>query len=43
MQFVRGRVLGVGTAINVGSYIRASSEFIREMEWDEELVIGLRS
>ncbi|GLJ35746.1 hypothetical protein SUGI_0717930 [Cryptomeria japonica] len=38
VQLVRGRVLGGGTAINAGFYSRASSEFIREMEWDEKLV-----
>ncbi|GLJ35747.1 hypothetical protein SUGI_0717940 [Cryptomeria japonica] len=38
VQLVRGRVLGGGSAINAGFYSRASSEFIREMEWDEKLV-----
>ncbi|GLJ35804.1 hypothetical protein SUGI_0718900 [Cryptomeria japonica] len=38
VQSVRGRVLGGGSAINAGFYSRASSEFIREMEWDEKLV-----
>ncbi|XP_057828658.1 protein HOTHEAD-like [Cryptomeria japonica] len=38
VQLVRGRVLGGSTAINAGFYSRASSEFIREMEWDEKLV-----
>ncbi|XP_059065426.1 (R)-mandelonitrile lyase-like isoform X1 [Cryptomeria japonica] len=38
VQLVRGRVLGGGTAINGAFYSRASSEFIRNMEWDEKLV-----
>ncbi|XP_057828695.2 (R)-mandelonitrile lyase-like [Cryptomeria japonica] len=38
VQLVRGRVLGGSTAINAAFYSRASSEFIREMEWDEKLV-----
>ena len=38
VQLARGRVLGGGTAINAAFYSRASSEFIREMEWDEKLV-----
>ncbi|XP_057828684.2 (R)-mandelonitrile lyase-like [Cryptomeria japonica] len=38
VQFVRGRVLGGGTAINGAFYSRASLDFIREMEWDEKLV-----
>ncbi|XP_059064038.1 (R)-mandelonitrile lyase-like isoform X2 [Cryptomeria japonica] len=38
VQLLRGRVLGGGTAINGGFYSRASTEFIRKMEWDEKLV-----
>ncbi|GLJ35392.1 hypothetical protein SUGI_0711810 [Cryptomeria japonica] len=38
VQLARARVLGGGTAINAGFYSRASSEYIREMKWDEKLV-----
>jgi choline dehydrogenase len=34
----RARVLGGGTALNAGFYSRASSEYVRDMGWDEELV-----
>ncbi|XP_066397291.1 protein HOTHEAD-like [Miscanthus floridulus] len=34
----RARVLGGGTCINAGFYSRASSSFIQEVGWDEDLV-----
>ncbi|KAL6846413.1 hypothetical protein ACP4OV_023861 [Aristida adscensionis] len=34
----RARVLGGGTCINAGFYSRASSSFVQEVGWDEELV-----
>ncbi|KAK9750757.1 hypothetical protein RND81_02G219500 [Saponaria officinalis] len=34
----RGRVLGGSTAINSGFYSRASCEFVKKMNWDENLV-----
>ncbi|XP_052166780.1 protein HOTHEAD [Oryza glaberrima] len=34
----RARVLGGGTCINAGFYSRASSNFIQEVGWDEDLV-----
>ena len=38
VTLVRARVLGGGTAINAGFYSRASSQYIRNMGWDEKLV-----
>ncbi|TVU09320.1 hypothetical protein EJB05_42786 [Eragrostis curvula] len=34
----RARVLGGGTCINAGFYSRASSSFVQEVGWDEDLV-----
>eukprot|EP00253_Pinus_taeda_P005981 PITA_05981 len=34
----RARVLGGGTALNAGFYSRASTEYVRNMGWDEGLV-----
>ncbi|KAG8049593.1 hypothetical protein GUJ93_ZPchr0009g1018 [Zizania palustris] len=34
----RARVLGGGTSINAGFYSRASSSFIQQVGWDEDLV-----
>ncbi|TJX55541.1 hypothetical protein E8P77_24265, partial [Soehngenia saccharolytica] len=38
VQLARARVLGGGTTINAGFYSRASSDYIKMMEWDEKLV-----
>jgi len=34
----RARILGGGTALNGSFYTRASSKYVRNMKWDEELV-----
>eukprot|EP00253_Pinus_taeda_P005197 PITA_05197 len=38
VSLARARVLGGGTALNGGFYTRASVDYVRKMQWDEQLV-----